>query len=115
MKAFLNKTIRENKTAAIVNLGKGVYGLKEWESLPGSSAHTADTDRAQISSGISNFNPTEPVSVACQSAAIADSRQAPQTPVLSTKASPVLHCGMAQSSLTMPEDNVSKSRIASLL
>jgi len=30
MKAFLNKTIRENKTAAIVNLGKGVYGLKEW-------------------------------------------------------------------------------------
>lgn len=28
MKAFLNKTIRENKTAAIVNMGKGVYGLK---------------------------------------------------------------------------------------
>ena len=26
MKAFLNKTIRENKTAAIVNMGKGVYG-----------------------------------------------------------------------------------------
>eukprot|EP00286_Rhodomonas_abbreviata_P022468 CAMPEP_0181300938 /NCGR_PEP_ID=MMETSP1101-20121128/7158_1 /TAXON_ID=46948 /ORGANISM="Rhodomonas abbreviata, Strain Caron Lab Isolate" /LENGTH=538 /DNA_ID=CAMNT_0023406211 /DNA_START=269 /DNA_END=1882 /DNA_ORIENTATION=+ len=31
MKAFLNKTIRENKTAAVVNLGKGVYGLKEWQ------------------------------------------------------------------------------------
>mmetsp|Transcript_24264 Transcript_24264/g.47083 ORF Transcript_24264/g.47083 Transcript_24264/m.47083 type:complete len:449 (+) Transcript_24264:381-1727(+) len=43
MKAFLNKTIRENKTAAIVNLGKGVYGLKEWIangqlSLPSSPA-----------------------------------------------------------------------------
>ena len=28
MQAFLNKTIRENKTAAIVNMGKVVYGLK---------------------------------------------------------------------------------------
>ena len=28
--AFLNKTIRENKSAAIMNMGKGVYGLKEW-------------------------------------------------------------------------------------
>ena len=33
MKAFLNKTIRENKTAAIVNMGKGVYGLKVPSSL----------------------------------------------------------------------------------
>jgi hypothetical protein len=30
LQAFLNKTIRENKSAAIVNMGKGVYGLKEW-------------------------------------------------------------------------------------
>jgi hypothetical protein len=28
IRAFLNKTIRENKTAGIVNMGKGVYGLK---------------------------------------------------------------------------------------
>ena len=28
MQAFLNKTIRKNKTAVIVNMGKGVYGLK---------------------------------------------------------------------------------------
>jgi hypothetical protein len=34
MKAFLNKTIRENKTAAIVNMGKGVYGLKVVFTLP---------------------------------------------------------------------------------
>ena len=31
MKAFLNKMIRENNTATVVNLGKGVYGLKEWQ------------------------------------------------------------------------------------
>jgi hypothetical protein len=28
MKTFLNKTIRENKSAGIVNMGKGVYALK---------------------------------------------------------------------------------------
>jgi len=30
MKAFLNKTIRENKSTIVINLGKGVYGLREW-------------------------------------------------------------------------------------
>lgn len=30
MKAFLNKIIRENRSNSIVNLGKGIYGLKEW-------------------------------------------------------------------------------------
>jgi hypothetical protein len=30
MKAFLNKTIRENKCPSVVNLGKGVYGLRDW-------------------------------------------------------------------------------------
>jgi len=34
MQAFLNKTIRENKTAAIVNMGKVVYGLKAWTARP---------------------------------------------------------------------------------
>ena len=30
LQALLNETIRKNKSAAIVKMGKGVYGLKEW-------------------------------------------------------------------------------------
>ena len=55
--AFLNATIRKNKSAAIMNMGKGVYGLKEWgrsgqskelkqaspEAGPGPAARTAST------------------------------------------------------------------------
>mmetsp|Transcript_42883 Transcript_42883/g.135278 ORF Transcript_42883/g.135278 Transcript_42883/m.135278 type:complete len:550 (-) Transcript_42883:396-2045(-) len=40
MKAFLNKTIRENKSPSVVNLGKGVYGLREW-LLPSSNSAAA--------------------------------------------------------------------------
>lgn len=39
MKAFLNKTIRENKSAAIVNMGKGVYGLKVLTSSSRANSH----------------------------------------------------------------------------
>jgi hypothetical protein len=44
MKAFLNKTIRENKSAAIMNMGKGVYGLKEWGRSGQSKEQQASPD-----------------------------------------------------------------------
>jgi len=59
--AFLNKTIRENKSAAIMNMGKGVYGLKEWgrsgqskelkqaspDDCPGPAARTASSSSSK--------------------------------------------------------------------
>jgi hypothetical protein len=42
--AFLNKTIRENKSAAIMNMGKGVYGLKEWGRSGQSKEQQASPD-----------------------------------------------------------------------
>ena len=38
LKAFLNKSIRQNKDCKIVNLGQGVYGLREWNAIQGLSS-----------------------------------------------------------------------------
>ena len=46
LQAFLNKTIRENKSAAIVNMGKGVYGLREW----GRTGHSKQPSLSQDAS-----------------------------------------------------------------
>mmetsp|Transcript_24074 Transcript_24074/g.54014 ORF Transcript_24074/g.54014 Transcript_24074/m.54014 type:complete len:480 (-) Transcript_24074:158-1597(-) len=113
MKAFLNKTIRENKTAAIVNLGKGVYGLKEWEALSGSSAHAADNERGNA--GMATLNPTDPVSVASHFTAHGDTcKSAPLSGVFAAASKVVqgVSCGASQS---VSDENISKSRIASLL
>mmetsp|Transcript_2442 Transcript_2442/g.5601 ORF Transcript_2442/g.5601 Transcript_2442/m.5601 type:complete len:536 (-) Transcript_2442:70-1677(-) len=50
MKAFLNKTIRENKCPSVVNLGKGVYGLRDW------GLH--DNSRASLPSPLASTKPT---------------------------------------------------------
>jgi len=64
MKAFLNKIIRENRSNSIVNLGKGVYGLKEWVVEGGDVVDTGDSNEGGDSknnplphhSGILNWN-----------------------------------------------------------
>lgn len=64
MKAFLNKIIRENRSNSIVNLGKGVYGLKEWVVEGGVVVDTGDSNEGGDSknnplphhSGILNWN-----------------------------------------------------------
>lgn len=64
MKAFLNKIIRENRSNSIVNLGKGVYGLKEWVVEGGVVVDTGDSNDGGDSkdnplphhSGILNWN-----------------------------------------------------------
>jgi len=64
MKAFLNKIIRENRSNSIVNLGKGVYGLKEWVVEGGvvvDTGEAAEADGSKASpvppsAGILNWN-----------------------------------------------------------
>lgn len=46
MKSCLNKTIRQNKTAGIVNLGRGVYGLKVDSLVIQTHTHTGVRTRA---------------------------------------------------------------------
>jgi len=98
MKAFLNKTIRENKSAAIMNMGKGVYGLKEWgrsgqskelkqaspEAGPGPAARTASTSS---SSSKTNAPGSSPVSPAL-TAATADELKSVSTSPASSKLLP---------------------------
>ena len=63
MKAFLNKTIRENKTAAIVNMGKGVYGLKvSFLSLSPSPSLSRSAGARSRSQAISRLRRSQAVS-----------------------------------------------------
>jgi len=55
--AFLNKTIRENKSAAIMNMGKGVYGLKEWGRSGVAKEPPTPTASPALSSVLSPYSP----------------------------------------------------------